>query len=54
MPEVGNHDIGAEVLLPRGDDMARSHVGVQSCDANGKDMGRAHTNPILDIRMNQV
>ena len=26
MPGVGNHYIGAEILLPRGDKMARSHV----------------------------
>ena len=26
MPEVGYHFIGAEILLPKGDEMARSHV----------------------------
>ena len=27
MPEVGDHYIGAEILLPRGDEMARGHIG---------------------------
>ena len=26
MSEVGNHYVGAEILLPRGDHMARGHV----------------------------
>ena len=53
MPEMGDHSIGAEILLPLGDDMARGRVVVQSCDASGNIMGRAHTN-ILDTRMYQV
>ena len=28
MPEVGDHYIGAEMLLPRGDEMTRGHVVV--------------------------
>ena len=54
MQQVGDHYIGAEILLTRGDKMARGHIVVQSCDANGKVMCSAHTKPILDIRMYQV
>ena len=39
MPEVGNHYIGAEILIPRGNQMARGHVMTWSCDANGNVMG---------------
>ena len=54
MPEVGDYDIGAEILLPRGDQMARGHVVARSRDANGNVIGSSHTNPILDTRMYQV
>ena len=53
-PEVGDHYIGAEVLLPRGDKVTRGHVVAQSHDANGNIMGKAHVNPILDNRMYKV
>ena len=54
MPEVGDHYIGADMLLPRKDHMARGHVVAQSHDANENIMGRAHANPILDLRMYQL
>ena len=54
MPEVGDHYIGAEILLPRGDQIARGHVGARSQDASGNMRGRSHTNPILDTQMYQV
>ena len=54
MPEVGDHYIGADILLPRGDEMARGHVVAQSHNASANVMGRIHTNPILDTRMYQV
>ena len=54
MPEVGDHNTGAEIMLPRGDKVARGHVVAQSHDANGNIMDRAHTNLILDTRMYQV
>ena len=54
MPEVVNHYIGAEILLPRGDQMARGHVVAQSCDTNGNVMCGAHANLNLDTRMYQV
>ena len=44
MSEVGYHYVGAEILLPRGEGMARDHVVT----------GRAHTNLILDTRIYQV
>ena len=43
-----------EILLPRGDQMARGHVVARSIDDNGDVMGKSHTNPILDTRMYQV
>ena len=54
MPEVSDHYIGVEILLPRGDQMARGHVVASSRDAEGNVMGRSHTNPILDTRMYQI
>ena len=54
MPEVEDHYIGAKILLPRGDEMARGHLVVQSNDANRNMMGRAHTSPILNTRTYQV
>ena len=38
MPEVGDHNIGAEMLLPRGGQMARGHEVARSQDANGNVM----------------
>ena len=35
MPEVGDHYIGSEILLPRGDQMVRGHVAVRSQSNNG-------------------
>ena len=54
MPEVGDHYIGAEILLSRGDKMARGHVVVQSCDASGNIMGKPQMNPIHDTKIYQV
>ena len=54
IPEVGDHCIGAEILLPRGDQMAKGHVVARSRYAKGKVMGKSHINPILDMRMYQV
>ena len=47
MPKVGDHYIGAEILLPRGDQMARGHAVARSRDANENVMGRSHINPFL-------
>ena len=54
MPEVEDHYTGAEIFLPRGDEMARSHVVTSRHNASGNIMGRAHMNPILDTRMYHV
>ena len=54
MPGVGDHFIGAEMLLPGGDRMARGHVVARSRDTDRNVMSRSHTNPILDTRMYQV
>ena len=54
MPEVGNHHVGAELLLPRGDEIARGHVVAWSHNASGHVMGRAHANPMMDTIMYQI
>ena len=54
MPVVGDHYTGAEILLPRGEEMARGHVVAQSCNFDGNRIGRVHTNLILNTRMHQV
>ena len=54
MPKVGDHCTGTEILLPRGDKMARGHAVAQSHNVSGTIIGRAHTNPIIDTRMYQV
>ena len=46
MQEVGDHYIGAEILLPRKDEMTRGHVVVWSYNASRNVMGRAHIIPI--------
>ena len=53
-PELGNQYIGAEIMLPRRDKMARGHVVVQRCNTNGSIMGRAYANPIMDTKLYQV
>ena len=47
MPEVGDHYIGAEILLPRGNEIAGDHVVAWSHDASGNIMRRAI--PILSL-----
>ena len=54
MPEVGNHYIGAEILLPRGDKKTISHVVVWSHDNSENLMGRAHMICIANTKMYQV
>ena len=52
--EVRDHYIGAEILLPRGEEMARGVAMARIHDVHGNMMNRAHTNPNLDTRMYQV
>ena len=54
MSEVGDHYIGAEILLPREDEMAMGHVVLQGHDACGNMMGRIHIKTKLDTIMYQV
>ena len=54
MSDVGDHCIGADILLPRGDKIARDCVVLWSCNASGNVMGRAHVNQILVPRIYQV
>ena len=53
MPEVNNHYIGAEILLPRGNKMVKGLVVARSLDASGK-YGQSPYEPILDNGMCQV
>ena len=54
MPEVGDLYIGAEIMLPRGYEMARGHVNAWNRNTRGNVIRWTHTNPILDTRMYQV
>ena len=49
---MADHYIGAEILLPRGNQMARGLAWHH--DANGNILGGAYANPILDTRLYQV
>ena len=53
-PEVGDNYVMAEILLLRGNQMARGHVVSRKRDVDGQPIGRAHTNPILDTRQYNV
>ena len=52
--QKGDHNIGAEILLPRGDEMARGHVVAQSHNTSGNIIGRVYVKPILNTRIHQV
>ena len=54
MPEVCDHYIGAEILLPRRDQMARGQEVTWSCDGIGNVIGRAHINLIHGTMMYQI
>ena len=45
MPEVEDNYIGADIMLPGGDQMARGTVVAQRHDANRNVTGKAHANP---------
>ena len=49
-PEAGDNYVSANVLLPRGDTLARGRVIGRKRDTDGNPIGRAHSNPILDTR----
>ena len=49
-PEAGDRYVNADLLLPRGDTLARGRVIGRKRDADGNTVGRAHDNPILDTR----
>ena len=44
----------AEILLPRGDKMARCQVVYQKHDANGNPVGRSNESPIMDTCLHEV
>ena len=49
-PDATDNFINANVLLPRGDTFARGRVVGRKRDAYGRELGNAHSNPILDTR----
>ena len=49
-PEVNDNFVGANALLPRGDNMGQGRVRKRVCDKNINTVGRANENPILDSR----
>ena len=54
MPEMADHILDANILLPRGNEMPWGHVVAWCHVANGNVMGRVNAKPILDTRMCQV
>ena len=54
MSEVANQYIGAEILIPGGDQLERGHVVACNHDANGNVLGKDHAIFILDNRLDQV
>ena len=54
MPKVPNNYIGAEILSLRLDQFEEGCVVVSKRDVNGSAMGRAHSNPILELWQYQV
>ena len=51
---MGDHYLGAEILLPRGDKMAKGHEVAHILDASGNVMGRTNANSVFDTRMYQL
>ena len=51
---MGYQYVNAEILLPRGDKMARGQLVCQKHDADGNLIGRSYQNPILDTHLYKV
>ena len=52
--KLGDQYVNAEILLPRGDTMARGQVVHQKHDADGNPIGRSNQNLILDTCLYKV
>ena len=52
--ELGDQYVNTEMLLPRGDIIARGWVVCQKHDAYDISIGRSNQNPILDIYLYEV
>ena len=50
MPEVEDHYIGAEILLPGGDEVARGHEVIWICNTNGNIRAGPIINQFLILR----
>ena len=53
-PKWGDQYVNAQILLPRGDKMARGHVICWKCDTDGNLIGRSNKNSILDTHLYEV
>ena len=51
---MGDLYVNAELLLPRGDNMARGCMVCWKHDADGNLIGRSNQNPILDRHLHEV
>ena len=49
MPEVADHCILGDLLLPKGDQIARGHVVAKGHNANGNIMGRAQVTMMYEV-----
>ena len=52
--QVGAQYIGAEIMLPVGNEMAWGHLVTWSHNSSGNIMSRDHASPIMDTRQYQV
>ena len=52
--EQGVLFLNTEILLLRGDKMARSQVVCQKCDVDGNSIDRSNQSPILDMHLYEV
>ena len=49
-PEIGDNNLSAELMLPKGGVLVKGPVTARKRDWDGNPVGRANDNPILDTR----
>jgi hypothetical protein len=49
-PEMGDNYLNAEIFVPQGGTLMKSHITSRKRDKDGNPVGLANTNPILDTR----
>jgi hypothetical protein len=50
-PEIKDNYLSAELMLPKGGMMVKSHVIARKRDRDGNPVGRANDSPILDTSL---